>query len=714
LSVLNQSRSSVVRLIFLAAFIVIIFRLFQLQVISGKYAQLARDNAVYAKREYPNRGVVFDRKGKAILSNTTMYDLMITPSEIKGTDTTTLCNLLGIDTTEFRERLVAAIIKNGRFRPSVFEALLTPELYARLDENKYKFFGFDLVKRPVRMYPFNTGANILGYLGEVDSNFLKRHKDEGYQIGDFTGKDGIEKSYEKVLMGERGVQYLIKDNFNRIKGSYEKGRFDTAAVAGRNLHLGLDVELQQLGEKLMKNKIGSIVAIDPKTGAILAMVSAPTYEPNYLTGPDRKRHTADLLLDPRQPLFNRAVQAMYSPGSTFKTMVGIVGLSEGVIGPRSTVSCGGAYYGCKRRMGCHAVGTFDIREAIAHSCNAYFATVFRRTVDQPKFPGIDSGLNKWAGYMNSFGLGKRLGIDIPSEKAGIIPSAATYNKARDFGPGRWNSCSIVSISIGQGEVLATMVQVANEMAYLANKGWYITPHVVDSIEGGDEFHLLDKYKVKNRPIEIADSIFEFIHDGMQGVMEDGTASAAKVPGVVVCGKTGTVENAYKGVKQKDHAFFSAFAPRENPRIAIAVICENAGFGASSAAPIASLMIEKYLKDSIADKARKEKIESISKLNLMPPRIYAEVRKLDSVRHAGDTAYLIERGYRIMRDSLGLEDVENMEEMMKQKTKKVKEEDKKPLPKQEEKKPAVEAILPDNNKRKPTTPADDSLNNKNRK
>jgi penicillin-binding protein 2 len=701
LSVFNQSRSNVIKLIFLAAIGVIVVRLFMLQVVSGKYSQLAKDNAIYAKRKYPGRGIIFDRHGKAILNNTTMYDLMVTPAEMKNVDTSYLCDVLGIDAAEFRERIINSIIKNGRFRPSVFQPLLTTAQHARLEEGKYRFAsGFDLIERPVRIYPFSAAANVLGYLGEVDSNFLKKHKDEGYQIGDYTGIDGLEKSYEKVLMGQRGVEYLIKDNFNRIKGPYENGSFDTPAVAGRNLHLSLDIELQKMGEKLMNNKIGSIVAIDPATGGILAMVSSPTYDPNYLTGADRRRHYAELLLDPRTPLFNRTVQAKYSPGSTFKTLVGLVGLNEGVITTSTAFTCPGGYYGCGRRMGCHANGTYSLRGAITYSCNAYFANVFRRTIDQQgRYPGIDSALNRWAFYMNQFGLGRKLGVDLPSEKAGNIPTAKTYNKV--FGDGRWNSCSMVSVSIGQGEVDATMIQVANEMAYLANKGWYYTPHMVDSIQGGDPGKVLERFRKKNIPITVADSIFEAVHDGMQGVMEEGTARAAKVPGITVCGKTGTVENAIRGVKQKDHAFFAAFAPRENPRIAIAVICENAGFGATSAAPIASLMIEQYLKDSVTDKRRKAQIESIAKMNLIPPRIYAELRRQDSARHARDTAYLIEKGFiKIMKDSLGLEDIEELGDLKVKDKKKLEEEAKMKAEAERKKKQQPEKQPADDDKQKP--------------
>ncbi|HET9055913.1 MAG TPA: penicillin-binding protein 2 [Chitinophagaceae bacterium] len=631
MSVFNQSRKNVIRLIFSIAFIIILIRLVHLQIFSGKYRQLAQENAILRKIIHPSRGIIFDRKGKAILDNTTMYDLMVTPSLVKGADTFSLCRILGIDTIEFKERIITAIIKNTRNRPSVFSPLLPPDKYAKISENLYKFQpGFFLQERQVRLYPYAAAANILGYLGEVDSAFLKSHAEDGYQLGDYTGMTGLERTYEKVLMGERGVQYILKDNLNRPKGPYENGAFDTAAIAGKHLYSAIDISLQELGEKLMANKVGAIVAIDPKTGGILAMVSAPTYNPNLLTGSERRNHFNELYRDPALPLLNRAVNAYYSPGSTFKTLVGLIGLHEGVISPGTTVTCSGGYYGCGRKMGCHAVGTFSLREAISHSCNAYFATVFRRTIDNNQFPTIDSAMNNWAKYMNSFGMGRRLGVDIPYEKRGLIPTANYYNDPKIFGKNGWNSCTIVSLAIGQGEVNATLIQLANAIAIIANKGFYYTPHIIDSIQGGDAFGLLDPYRQKQYAVKIPDEVYEVVHDGMQQVMESGTAAASKVPGIIVCGKTGTVENSYKGVKQKDHAFFAAFAPRENPKIAIAVMCENAGFGASSAAPIASLMIEQYLKDSIEGPERKALKERVENLNLIPPRIYKEMINQDSL------------------------------------------------------------------------------------
>ena len=641
--VFNQSRKNVVRLIFIATFLIILIRLFTLQLLETKYKMLAEDQGVFRKVIYPDRGIIFDRKQRPILQNTVIYDLMVTPGKIRGSDTAALCNILDIDTAEFRKRIVTAIIKNKSYRPSVFEPLLSDEKMAKLNEIMYRLApGYYLQERPVRQYPYDAGGNILGYLAEVDTSFLRKHPGEGYVSGDYAGKTGLEIAYEKVLMGKRGIEYHKRDNKNRLIGRLDNGKYDTTAIAGQNLYTSLDIELQEFGEKLMENKVGSIVAIDPRTGGILAMVSSPTYKPRLLTGSERKKHYAELLLDPRIPFLNRTVGAYYAPGSTFKTLQGLIGLQEGVIDPNMTFYCSGGFYGCGKPMKCLDPGTFNLKQAITHSCNTYFAHVMQRVVNNPAYPDIDSSLNTWARYMYAFGLGHKLGVDLPSEKAGKIPVPATYDKV--YGQGRWNFCTFRSVSIGQGEVLVTPLQVANEMAYLANKGWYITPHVVDSIEGGDTYGLLTRFTKKHTAVNIPDSIFEAVHDGMQGVMESGTGAFAKVPGITVCGKTGTVENAYKGVKQKDHAFFAGFAPRENPRIAIAVVCENAGFGASSAAPIASLMIEKYLNDSISGEERKKKVETISKMNLIPQRMLKAIREQDSILHAREIEYLEEKGF----------------------------------------------------------------------
>ena len=661
MSAFNQSRKNIVVFVFVLMFIVIIAQLAHLQLFSSDLRLQADAQGTFRKVVYPDRGIIYDRHKKSILQNTIIYDLMVTPNKLKGVDTVALCKILNIDTAQFNKKIVEVIIKNGRTRTSVFEALLSDDKQAMLNESMYLFTpGFYLQERSVRSYPFNAAANVLGYTAEVDTNFLKKHKNEGYVSGDYAGMTGIERSYEKVLMGERGIEYWKRDNKNRLTEKLENGKYDTVPIAGNNLHTSLDIELQELGEKLMQNKLGAIVAIDPKTGGILAMVSAPTYQPKYLTGSERRKHFSELFLNPALPLLNRTVSASYSPGSTFKTLQALVGLHEGVIDTKWTVSCSGAFYGCGsgKPMRCLDFGTFNLQSAITVSDNTYFATVMQRVINNPKFPNVDSSLASWDRYMYAFGLGHKLGVDVPSEKKGNIPRPQDYDKV--FGKGHWNYCSFRSVSIGQGEVDVTPLQVANEMAYIANKGWYITPHVVDSIEGGDKYAILEQYRKHHDPIDIPDSIFNVVHDGMQGVLEKGTGGNAKVKGITICGKTGTVENYYRGVKQENHSFFCAFAPRENPKIAIMCVVENSGrFGGTYAAPIAGLMIEKYLNDSITDKERLAKIESLSKLSLIPKRIYVEVRKQDSLRHSKDSAYLIAKGFiKIIKDTTGIDDGED--------------------------------------------------------
>ena len=665
--VFNQSRRNVIQLVFAGIFVIIILQLANLQIFSSKYKIMADDQGKFRKVIYPDRGIVYDRHRKAILQNTTIYDLMVVPNKLKGIDTSSLCRILALDTAQFSKKIVELIIKNGRSRPSVFDALLSNEKMAMLNEGMYKFApGFYLQERPVRSYPFNAAGNILGYLSEVDTNFLRTHKEEGYQTGDYAGKTGMERTYERVLMGQRGIEYWKRDNKNRLTERLEKGKFDTAAIAGENMHLALDIDLQALGEKLMENKLGSIVAVDPKTGGILAMVSSPTFKPKLLTGSERKKHIAELLLNPALPLLNRSVGATYSPGSTFKTLQALIGLHEGMITTNFRVACSGAFYGCGggKPMKCLDKGVFDLQNAIRISDNTYFATVMQRVINNPKYPNVDSSLANWDRYMYAFGLGHKLGVDVPSEKRGNIPTPAYFNKV--YGNGRWNYCSFRSVSIGQGEVDVTPIQVANEMAYIANKGWYIIPHLVDSIEGGDKFGLLGKFKEQHSTIDIPDSVFEVVHNGMQDVVDKGTGLLAKVDGIAICGKTGTVENYYRGVKQPNHAFFCGFAPRDNPKIAIMCVVENSGrFGGTYAAPIVGLMIEKYLKDSITEPARLARIDELSKLNLIPDRIYIELRKQDSMRHVRDSAYLAAKGdIKVIKDTLGLDEEDEQDAMDK--------------------------------------------------
>jgi len=666
-SVFNQSRKNVIILVFIGMFLVIILQLASLQLFSSKYRIQSDEQGTFRKVIYPDRGIVYDRKGRAILQNTTIYDLMVTPGKIKGTDTAALCNILGIDTAEFRKRIVNAIVKNKSYRASVFEALLSNEKMAKFQENMFKFApGYYLQQRSIRDYPYDAGGNILGYLGEVDSNILKNPKYEGYLIGDYIGKVGLEKTYEKVLMGQRGIELWKRDNKNRLTDRIENGKYDTVAIAGQNMHTSLDIELQELGEKLMQNKLGSIVAIDPRTGGILCMVSSPTFKPKLLTGSERRKHIGELLMNPALPLLNRSVGATYSPGSTFKTLQALVGLHEQVIATDFRVSCSGAFYGCGsgKPMKCLDRGTFDLRNAITISDNTYFATVMQRVINNPKYPNIDSSLAAWDRYMYAFGLGHKLGVDVPAEKRGNIPTPEYFNKI--YGNGKWNYCSFRSVSIGQGEVDVTPMQAANEMCYLANKGWYVIPHLVDSIEGGDKFDMLSKYKERHNAIDIPDSVFEAVHDGMQGVVDRGTGVAAKVADIAICGKTGTVENYYRGVKQPNHAFFCGFAPRDNPKIAIMCVVENSGrFGGTYAAPIVGLMIEKYLKDSITDPKRLARVDQLSELNLIPARIYTEIKRQDSLAHSKDSAYLIAKGYiRILKDSLEVDETDEINDIEK--------------------------------------------------
>jgi len=596
------------------------------------------DNAVFAKRVYPPRGIIFDRKNKAILNNTLMYDLMITPTEIKNIDTSYLCNLLQIDTAEFKKRVVEAIVKNGRYRPSVFEALLSPEKHARLEENMWRFSnGFYLQERPVRLYSFNAGAHILGDIGEVDSGIIARSKNF-YVQGDYVGRSGLESIYEKVLMGQRGVQFIIKDNKNRLQGSYENGLFDTAAIAGRSLRTYLDIELQQLAEKLMSNKVGAIVALEPKTGGILSMVSAPDYNPNSLTGSEKQKNYSKLVLDVSRPLLNRAIKGQYPAGSTYKPLGALIGLDEGVITPASGIACSGAYYGCNRPVRCteHWAGhAANLRLAIAHSCNSFFSNTFRLTIDNPQYHSPRKGLTKWTEYMYAFGYGHKLGVDLPSEDGGNIPDTAQYDK--DY-RGSWNSCTMVTIGIGQDKLLVTPLQIANGISIVANKGYYYVPHFVKSIddETEEDTVLLNKYRKKHEVLtHIPDDVYNVVIDGMQDVTEVGTAAGIpKIPDVSVCAKTGTAENKKildgKVIQLKDHSLFVAFAPREDPKIVVAVIVENGGFGATWAGPMAYLMIEKYLKDTLRADRLKE-VDRIAAANLLPSYLPRLQYKEDSTR-----------------------------------------------------------------------------------
>ncbi|MEY3058958.1 MAG: hypothetical protein RL000_310 [Bacteroidota bacterium] len=631
----NQSRQNFIRILFLLAFVVLVLRLLFLQLGSKKYDLLALDNAVSKNIIYPDRGIIFDRKGKSILENTLTYDLMVNPTQLKGMDTVGLCKILNISIDDFRERVIGAIIKNGKYRPSVFEGSLAIETFVQLQENIFRFEpGFFLQERPIRSYPFKAAAHILGYVGEVDSNILKR-TNYYYQMGDYMGLSGLERYYENILMGQRGVRYQIKDNKNRIVGAYEKGLYDSVAIAGRNLNTYIDIDVQVLAERLLKNKLGAIVAIEPQTGGIIAMASGPTYDPNQLTGNQRKNNFSWMLRDTARPLFNRAIKGQYPPGSTIKPMGALIALDEGVITPNFGIGCGGAYFGCRRPIKCthdnpgHAA---NLRLALANSCNSYFSHIYRLSVDNPRLNGTVNGYLKWKHYMNSFGIGVKLGIDLPSEDKGLIVDTSFYNRLYNRS---WNSCTNVFLGIGQGEMQATPLQMANLMCIIANKGYYYTPHFVKSIEAQtDEDTVLNTFKKKHQVTNIPSEIYDIVQLAMQDVTESGSGRIARIDGIAVASKTGTAENygiIYgKREKLKDHSWFVCFAPRENPKIAVAVIVENAGFGATWAGPMAGLIMEKYLKDTLSAIRWKE-VERIENQEIILPIVKAKRNRLDSLK-----------------------------------------------------------------------------------
>lgn len=608
-----------------------------MQILSPQYKLQALDNAVDRKVIYPDRGLIFDRKERPILENTVTHDLMILPTQLKGIDTFGVCQILGIDFQEFKQRLVTAIIRNGRYRPSVFEAALSMDKFVKLQESIYRFEpGFYLQDRPIRSYPYKAAEHVLGYIGEVDSNILRK-TNYFYQLGDYMGLTGIERYYERVLMGQRGVQYLLKDNKNRLVGSYKNGSYDTAAIAGKSLRTYLDIDVQILAEKLMANKLGAIVAIEPKTGGIIAMASGPTYDPNLLTGSERRKNFSWLLGDTTRPLFNRAIKGQYPPGSTMKPMGALIALDEGVIDPNYGLGCSGAYYMCKRPIKCTHKGgghAANLRVALANSCNSYFSHIFRLAVDNPKLNNVKDGYAKWKNYMNSFGLGVRLGVDLPSEDKGLIVDTSFYNRLY---LGSWNSCTNVFLGIGQGEMQATPLQMANIMAIIANKGYYYTPHFVRSIDGNtDADTILAPFKEKHTVTHMPSEVYEIVQLGMQDVVTSGTARVAQIPGINVCGKTGTAENygIINGKREQleDHSWFVCFAPRENPKIAVAVIVENAGFGATWAGPIARMVMEKYINDSLSDRSKLDSAR-IAEKEIILPILKQKRLKWDSTAHS---------------------------------------------------------------------------------
>ena len=570
-------------------------RLFYLQVYSGKTYSLYDDNAIRKVFDYPKRGYVYDRNGVLLVANQPSYDVMIVPRNVKPLDTTEFCALLKIEKEDFMKSFDKAYRYSPRI-PSVFLSHLSKEDYALLSEKMRKYPGFYIQKRSLRDYQTDIGANVLGYIAEVNQKTIE--EDPYYRMGDLIGKQGIELSYEEELRGIKGVKFIQKDRYNRDIGPYKNGIYDTLPIPGKDITVTIDAELQAYGERLMQNKMGGIVAIEPKTGEILSLVSAPSYNPNLLVGRQRSKNYNKLYKDRiHLPLMDKGLLRMHEPGSPFKILVALAALQEGVIDERTSVRCyhGYVYGRNNRKMGCHCGGgTRNLNKGISQSCNAYFANAFRKTID--KYSDASVSMDRWSSHIRSFGLGDYLGYDLPIGKKGNIPDGGYYDKwYPDF---KWGSTTIISNAIGQGEILVTPIQLANMAAAIANRGFFYTPHIIKKVEGQP---LDSKYTTK-RETSIDKRHFEPIIQGMNDVYNDGTAWFLKVPGIDICGKTGTAENFTRidGVRTQltDHSIFVAFAPKDDPKIALAVLVENGYFGARGAGRIASLMIEKYIKGEV--------------------------------------------------------------------------------------------------------------------
>lgn len=602
------NRKFIVGAIFSIIGLIFIIRLFNVQVVNNKYKLDSANNVLRVITEYPARGLLYDRKGKLLVYNEAAYDLMVIPGQLKTIDTVLFCKLLNIEKSVFIEKVNKAK-SYSRYKPSVFEKELTAENYANIQDQMYQFQGFFAQTRTLRKYPNNNAAHLLGYIGEVNNAVLEKNK--YYKSGDYIGKSGIELAYEHLLRGKRGVRKILVDVHNREKGSYNNGLEDTLSVAGKNLTTTIDLDLQTYGELLMQNKTGSIVAIEPQSGEILSLVSSPGYNPNLLVGRSIKTNYPILTKDSLKPLFNRATMAQYPPGSIFKTVQALIALQEGVITENTGFQCVRSLVGCHN----HPTAT-NVAASIKMSCNPYYYFVFKRLIQQGKVKSIfkdsEIGLAKWNQNVKKFGFGGTLHTDIPGVKNGLVPGVDFYNKW--YGEGRWAFSTIFSLSIGQGELGVIPIQMANLAAIIANKGYYYPPHVIKKIDGKDSLPPDLSEKVS---VGINSEYFLPIIEGMRGVVDEpgGTARRAKINGITVCGKTGTAQNPHG----EDHSVFIAFAPMDNPKIAIAVYVENSGFGGTWAAPIASLMMEKYLTDSISDPLKEKRILEANLLNVVPKK-----------------------------------------------------------------------------------------------
>ncbi len=574
--------------------LIFVTKLFILQVYDPSYKFSAESNTRRKVTQYPSRGLVYDRNGKLLVSNQAVYDVMVVPRDIVAFDSIDFCESLNLSKEELRERFVQMrqdirSRKISTYKPSVFFKQLSAEQYGSFQEKLYKFKGFFVQGRTLRKYEYPSSSHVLGYVGEISEKELKNQT--YYTQGDYVGISGIEQTYEEELRGQKGEKYLLVDVHGREKGAFKSGRDDIAAIAGKNITLSLDIDLQQYGEQLMKNKVGSIVAIEPTTGEILTMVSAPNYDPSLLIGRDRSVNYPVLAADSLKPLFNRAIQSRYPPGSTFKTINALIGLQEGTLKPYTTHECFMGYHTRALSVGCHMHDSpLNLSQSIQHSCNAYYCFEFRDILDNPKYGSIQESFNAWKDYLVKFGFGYALGSDFKNENRGFVPNAGTFDRIYNRS---WNSLTVISLSIGQGELLTTPLQMANMAAMLANRGHFLTPHIIKDIE---ETPIDDKYReLHETDIELQH--FAPIINGMELAVwggEGSTARIAQIPGISICGKTGTAQNPHGD----DHSIFIAFAPKDDPQIAIAVYVENGGFGATWGAPIASLMVEKYLTDSI--------------------------------------------------------------------------------------------------------------------
>ena len=633
------ARKFVVQGIFIVLTAVLIARLFYIQVISDEYILSAENNVIRRLPIYPARGVILDRYEKILVQNEPVYDLMVIPREVKAFDTLEFCKLIGIDKAGFDKRFKKARTYSP-YKASIFEKQLSVQIYGSFQEKLSNFSGFFVQNRTVRRYPDSIAAHFLGYIGEVNQKVIEKSKGF-YNQGDYHGITGIEKSYEELLRGQRGVQNLMVDALNRPKGNYAEGKYDTIAVSGEHMISSLDKELQKFGEQLMHHKIGSIVAIEPSTGEILSFVSSPAYDPNLMVGRQRGNNYMALLNDKYKPMFVRPIQAEYPPGSIFKVVNALVAQQFGLINENTYFFCPGGYrYGKKGFMGCtHVHGSINLKNSITESCNTYYGYAYSRMIDYAGMRPVNA-FKRWRKAVTAFGIGTALGIDLPGERNGLLPTDELYTKR--FKNNQWGSAYTISLSIGQGELGITPLQMANVMAIVANRGFFYKPHLIKAI--GSKKVIKKEYLQKNNA-GINSKYFNVVIDGMSAVVNQpsGTAWYSKIEDIEMCGKTGTVQNPHG----KDHSVFVAFAPRDNPKIAIAVVVENAGFGATWSAPIASLMVEKYIKKTIS--RPQVYVDRIIQANLLPGAIpLLPVSKKIASNAISSTTNTIEKPNRVIR------------------------------------------------------------------